>query len=209
MVSYHDETTAYYYDIETGERLNPWNRFGNEVTNDSIDAQIKRINAEKFTIFLQDRIFPLLLLILAIFLAYKKRSKTDQDSRLPKKSKWLVSLPALIVIVGSIVVMFGWFANIDVLKSLVPGLVTMKFTTALSFFFSGLIAYSIYRSHSYQDFTSQVVLPVATLVVMVLMATLLVSTFLGSALELKTCLLQKRLGLFRQLLQEDLRLVRC
>jgi ABC-type multidrug transport system permease subunit len=46
---------------------------------------------------------------------------------------------ALIVLVVSIIVMLGWFLDISVLKSILPGWVSMKFITALSFFFSAIL----------------------------------------------------------------------
>lgn len=45
---------------------------------------------------------------------------------------------AFIVIAIGGVVMVGWFFNIEVLKSLLPGLATMKFNTALSFVLAGI-----------------------------------------------------------------------
>jgi hypothetical protein len=32
LINYEDDTTAYYYDIKTGERLEPWNHFSNTFT---------------------------------------------------------------------------------------------------------------------------------------------------------------------------------
>jgi hypothetical protein len=41
MIKYEDQTTAYYYDIKTGERLNPWNSFGNRFSQSSIAEQVR------------------------------------------------------------------------------------------------------------------------------------------------------------------------
>jgi len=83
------------------------------------------------------------------------------------------------VMITGVVVMFGWVADIPILTSILPQWVTMKFTTALSFFLSGIVLYFIAISlHGRRDL-AQIVLPVATLLILLLMATLLASVFLS------------------------------
>lgn len=36
LVNYQDETIAYYYDLASGERQNPWNKFSNKLLNSSV-----------------------------------------------------------------------------------------------------------------------------------------------------------------------------
>jgi len=89
----------------------------------------------------------------------------------------LTKILATIVIITSIAVMFGWIFNIALLKSILPFWVTMKFSTALSFFFSGLILYFIIKSKP--GGSSQVVLPISALIILLLMGTLLTSVILN------------------------------
>ena len=51
----------------------------------------------------------------------------------------LVNTLSFLVILTSVLVLLGWLLNIEFLKSVVPQFVTMKFTTAISFLFSGII----------------------------------------------------------------------
>lgn len=55
-------------------------------------------------------------------------------------NKRLISqILASIVIFGSLIVMAGWIFDVAVFKSILPGWVSMKFITALSFFFTGVL----------------------------------------------------------------------
>jgi two-component sensor histidine kinase len=54
----------------------------------------------------------------------------------PHDQRWRLALCLAIVLLGGLV-MIGWLAGIEPLKSLVPGLSTMKFNTALGFVLTG------------------------------------------------------------------------
>lgn len=41
LVQYEDHATAYYYDLVTGKRLNPWNQFSNIYNFDSVVAHVQ------------------------------------------------------------------------------------------------------------------------------------------------------------------------
>jgi len=49
---------------------------------------------------------------------------------------------ALLAVCGGLLVMAGWFLDIGVLKSVFPGMVTMKFNTALAFLLTGIALYA-------------------------------------------------------------------
>jgi succinate dehydrogenase hydrophobic anchor subunit len=86
---------------------------------------------------------------------------------------------ALIVILASIAVMVGWFFDIPTLKSILPHWVTMKFTTALSFFFAGVILYFVANSENMVNEWAQIHLSISSLVILLFMTTLLLSSFLN------------------------------
>jgi len=88
-------------------------------------------------------------------------------------------MAALIVSAVGIMVMMGWMLDIDILKSIMPEFVTMKFSTALSFLLSGITLYFIVRSLEGDSGIAQVVLPITTLIILLLMATLLISVLVG------------------------------
>ncbi len=66
MVKYTDDTIAYYYDLKTGVKLNPWNHFSNSYTPESISDQVKLAKQEKLMIRLIDFVVPALLALLAV-----------------------------------------------------------------------------------------------------------------------------------------------
>jgi hypothetical protein len=86
---------------------------------------------------------------------------------------------AVTVSMAGLVGMLGWYFGIQALKSVHPAMVTMKFSTALSFFLSGITLFFIPQSLSGRASVAQAVLPATTLVVMLVMATLLASSIFG------------------------------
>ncbi|MCK5171722.1 MAG: hypothetical protein KAQ75_17725 [Bacteroidales bacterium] len=83
---------------------------------------------------------------------------------------------AYIVTFGGAIVIAGWILEIEVLKSILPMWVTMKFITALSFFLSGIVLFFVTSSlENRSDFT-QIILAISTLIILFLMTTLLISS---------------------------------
>ena len=87
-------------------------------------------------------------------------------------------LSVVVILIGTMV-MVGWFLSIPILTSILPQWVTMKFSTALSFFLSGVILYFIGETQRGKVEWAQVALPIASLIILLLMATLLVSVLIG------------------------------
>lgn len=90
-------------------------------------------------------------------------------------ARWL----ALLVLLVSIIVMIGWFLDIAVLKSIMPQWATMKFTTALSFGFSGIILLAGSAHLVRRSYGAEWILAVSSFVVLLLMSSLIVSVLLG------------------------------
>ncbi|MFQ5735396.1 MAG: hypothetical protein ACE5GY_00865 [Thermodesulfobacteriota bacterium] len=80
---------------------------------------------------------------------------------------------------AGVAVIIGWALDITVFKSVSSSFVSMKFTTALSFFLSGVILYTITISAEGRRDVAQVILPGAILMVLLIMTTLLTSSLLG------------------------------
>ncbi len=95
-----------------------------------------------------------------------------------KKIK-ITEVLGIIVFLSGLVVMIGWILDIDILKSILPIWVTMKFSTALCFFLSGITLYFIASSQEKGLGIAQVVLPITILGILLFMATLLISVFIG------------------------------
>ncbi|MBI5221567.1 MAG: hypothetical protein HY979_02065 [Candidatus Magasanikbacteria bacterium] len=86
---------------------------------------------------------------------------------------------AIFVALVSMVVMVGWFLDFPTLKNILPQFVTMKFITAVCFLLSSLNLYLIVRMNlCRQEWESMALLFVSFLTIL-LMASLLVSTFIG------------------------------
>lgn len=66
LVSYEDAATAYYYDLETGARLYPWNKFRNAYTIDSTIRHAALAARHKETLLLLEIVFPIALLLVSL-----------------------------------------------------------------------------------------------------------------------------------------------
>lgn len=91
----------------------------------------------------------------------------------------IAKIISVIVMISGITVMIGWIFDIGVLKSILPNWVTMKFTTALSFLLSGIILYFIIEATKGKSEIADIVLPIASLIILLLMVTILASLFFG------------------------------
>lgn len=100
---------------------------------------------------------------------------------------------SLVVTLAGILVIIGWIADIGFLKSIVPGFVTMKFVTALSFFFSGLILFFMLELQRGNDL-ARVMLPISSMAVLLLMGVILVSSFLGLRTGIEELFVKEGLG---------------
>lgn len=86
---------------------------------------------------------------------------------------------SLIVTTGGVIVITGWIFDIEVLKSMLPTWVTMKFSTALSFLLSGITLYIVSCSFEKKSDGLKIVLTFVTLIILIIMATLFISIFLN------------------------------
>lgn len=93
-------------------------------------------------------------------------------------NKLLISrILSVIVILGALAVMFGWFFGIEVLKSVVVGWTTMKFITALSFFVGGILLFLLSMREK-GELTNLFIL-IISFTLFLLMVTFFISLFLG------------------------------
>lgn len=71
LVKYQDNTLAYYYDRQTGKITEPWNKFTNRYTQNSINTQIKQATFLKWKILFIDFGIPgIFILISLIFFLF-------------------------------------------------------------------------------------------------------------------------------------------
>lgn len=107
-----------------------------------------------------------------------QKERIDVKGPVMKKNDISEFLGIFISLSGA-AVMLGWLLDIGVLKSILPFWVTMKFSTAVSFLFSGVILYYIARCHRQDRCVALMILPISSMVIFLLMASLLASTIIG------------------------------
>ncbi len=86
---------------------------------------------------------------------------------------------ACVSICVSLIVCIGWILDIPTLESFIPNAVTMKFSTAISFIFSGITVYFISKYNEGKTGIAQIAVPVSGFVIFLFMATLLAANILG------------------------------
>ena len=97
---------------------------------------------------------------------------------IPEKKRKTAKVLSLAVIIAGILVISGWIFDISVLKSVSPAWVTMKLTTAIAFFLSGIVLYFIVRSMEGEFEKAHVALSISSLTIILLMGTLFFSALL-------------------------------
>ena len=95
------------------------------------------------------------------------------------KKRRLTKVLSLVVSITGIAVMAGWVFDINILKSISPAWVSMKFDTALAFFLSGITIYFIVRAQEGAFDKAQVVLSIVSLTILLIMGILFFSTLFG------------------------------
>ncbi|MBM2818375.1 MAG: histidine kinase [Nitrosarchaeum sp.] len=95
---------------------------------------------------------------------------------LPSKLSQIISCVSICI---GLIVCIGWILDIPILKSIIPNAVTMKFSTSISFIFSGITIYFISRYNEGKTGIAQIVIPVSGFIVFLFMATLLTAYIFG------------------------------
>ena len=86
---------------------------------------------------------------------------------------------SLIVIAAGCAVITGWIFNISALKSIYPGWITMKLSTAFTFFLSGVSLYFIVKAQEGEFEKAFIALSITSLLIMLIMGTLFFSALIG------------------------------
>lgn len=79
-----------------------------------------------------------------------------------------------------LIVCIGWILDISSLKSVIPNAVTMKFSTSISFIFSGIAIYFLSKYTEGKTDIAKIVIPISSLVVFLFMATIFIAHIFGS-----------------------------
>jgi hypothetical protein len=100
-----------------------------------------------------------------------------------------------IVAIVSIAVMMGWILDIGVLKSILPGWVSMKFITSLSFFFSAILVMILAKKEKGE--ASNYFIMIISFALLLLMITFVISLFVGVSTGIEKLFVQEQPGAVR------------
>ncbi len=92
---------------------------------------------------------------------------------------------AVAVCLTGLLVLVGWTFDLGVLKSILPQWVTMKLLTALAFILSGMSLWVIAKRAQGETLLSQVLLPILSVTIVLIMATLLFSALMSAPLGIE------------------------
>ncbi len=101
---------------------------------------------------------------------------------------------AFFVAIAGAIVMLGWIFDISILKSILPGWVTMKFNTAVCFVLCGITLYLIAISFESKFDIAQVFFPIPVLIILLIMGGHLTSVFLGLRLKVGDAFIKEANG---------------
>jgi hypothetical protein len=100
----------------------------------------------------------------------------------------------VIVSLAGFIVVLGWVWGIDSLTRILPWWVTMKFTTAVSFILCGISLYLTARLRKGERDTAVLAIPIISMVLLLLMATLLASNIIGINLGVEEMFVKEKAG---------------
>lgn len=112
LVSYHDESTAWYYDLKTKEKIEPWNSFSNTYTAPSIKDQVTQVRQEIAKIYTVKFAFPGVVFVLGLFCLSVAYFATNP------KSIFINFVPAAILVVGILLSISAYFVTQGFMKQL-------------------------------------------------------------------------------------------
>lgn len=102
----------------------------------------------------------------------------------------IVKSISLVVTAAGLAVMAGWIFDSNVLKSLSPAWISMKFSAAVAFVASGVTLYFIVRTLEGEFDHAQVVLSITSLIITLLMGSLFFSAILGIPTGIESLLIK-------------------
>ncbi|HEX6462474.1 MAG TPA: porin PorA family protein [Candidatus Saccharimonadales bacterium] len=140
LIKFEDHATAYFYDLASGKRLNPWNQFSNSYNFDSIVMHVQRIErAKRVTNFVEVTIPALLTIVAAILFVMWARLLWGMGSKRWHSPYMLTRIVAATVGLIAVAVVIGWLTDNVILIRLHPSFAAMHILTALSFIFIAMV----------------------------------------------------------------------
>lgn len=111
LVSYADDTIAYYYDLASGEVLYPWNHFSNTINAQDVAKLAKQAAQVRDEIWVVGMYIPIIIALIAIWLLLHALGVGEKiRQRIPVRLR-IVSVGSVVVVVG-VLMLVGWGASV-------------------------------------------------------------------------------------------------
>lgn len=135
LIKYYDDTVAYYYSLDTGERLYPWNHFSNTFDESSVKEIVEDVSFWGIKNKIVDKYVPTILLIISIILFLRENKKLHikiKGLTTIKIVGWLLFLTSSlmtlsIVFINDLVRSIDYFNSLNLLTSICFLLVGLGF----------------------------------------------------------------------------------
>jgi PAS domain S-box-containing protein len=149
LVKYEDHSTAYYYNLITGQRLNPWNKFSNTYGFTSIAEHVQKAERAKENVLSSEVNTPVFFGIIA-FILLARWAILMRRTRVRLEPGYLVFPRTIAVIVGGsgALVLFGWLVDSQTLTRIHSSFSSMHILTAISFLLSAAGLWVLVRRNS-------------------------------------------------------------
>lgn len=137
LVKYEDRTTAYYYDLASGQRLNPWNQFSNSYSFASIADHVQRADRAKQEKLSDEVNSPIFFGLIAVVLL-ARGAVLMRRTKVRLEPGYLAFPRACAMVVGTAggLVLLGWVVDSSLLTQIHPSFASMHVLTALGFILS-------------------------------------------------------------------------
>ena len=148
MIKYEDDTVAYFYDIQTGQRLHPWNHFSNSLQKQSIINNVNRARLARAKILLIEQDIPFLLTFLSILYLMQMLNVRKRISNI-YSTPMLTRAAGVLIMGGGAASLLGWMIGSDHLIRIFDFGAGMNPLTAICFLLLGL-AIIMHSVHQYR-----------------------------------------------------------
>jgi len=138
IVKYEDTTIAYYYDQDTGEKIAPWNKFQNKLTEQSVREQVILAQDAKVQTLLFAWYIPFLIASMGLLFVVFGPTTIGEYVRRKSGNAMVVPSIAGLVLFLSGFVLIDWAFNTGIVATIFYGNAGMNPLTALTFFTIGL-----------------------------------------------------------------------
>ncbi|MCA9387160.1 CHASE domain-containing protein [Candidatus Dojkabacteria bacterium] len=161
LINYKDTTTAFFYDLKSGEIISPWNKFSNRMSDESVDKNIEEVVQKKVSLSIVSFVIPLTLIVFA-FLSLSKVSSIAKYFNKYSLKKFVTTVWGILIISTGLIILFGWHTqNEDLIRLGFIGNSTMNPITALSFVLIGSIV--CIKDLVRKDYLSVLAIPIFSL----------------------------------------------